>query len=397
MRKAFVVLLAAGCSSAAVAGEPGWIVSEVSGPVQIAHGGMSKVASRGLGIVAGDAVTTGPGGRAVLVRGSEYLMVAANSRLRLPVESQTSGFTQMVEDFGNIVFMIKKKMTPHFEVKTPYLAAVVKGTTFSVGVTASGASVQVLEGAVDVATVDNGAHELLRPGSVAQVGSKDLFRLAVESDGVRRVIVSPGAAPTIATPPAPVPAAAAPSAATPSAHALGPTVPETSTTTAVVPSATVGSTSLEVAAPQQPAIVAAVYESPVSLASVTGGLVMGMSGSNTSDVSNATRVATEASNSIVKAVEIASNGGVTEGVKDKVNQTTIALVERVTDAAARADADKNGANTAVGLTGLAQPNKDAADKAAKDAAKADTDKAAKDVAKAADAAAKDAADNQRSM
>ena len=115
----------------------------------------------------------------------------------------------MIEDFGNVVFMIKKKMTPHFEVKTPYLAAVVKGTTFSVGVTPSGASVQVLEGAVDVATVDRGAHELLRPGGVAQVGSNDLFRLAIESDGVRRVIASP-AAPAATT----APASAAPVSAT---------------------------------------------------------------------------------------------------------------------------------------------------------------------------------------
>jgi hypothetical protein len=140
----------------AIANESTWTVSEMSGSVQVAHRGMSRIATRGLSVTAGDTVTTGPGARAVLVRGTEYMMVAAGSRLQLQPEAQSSGFTQMIEEFGNVVFMIKKKATPHFEVRTPYLAAVVKGTTFAVGVTPQGASVQVLEGAVEVATGDDG-------------------------------------------------------------------------------------------------------------------------------------------------------------------------------------------------------------------------------------------------
>ena len=165
MRKRILALLVASCSTTAMAQGPGWTISESSGPVRVAHAGITKVATRGSAIAPGDVVTTGAGGRAVLVRGPEYMMVAPASQLRLPSEEQATGFTRVIEDFGNVVFMIKKKLTPHFEVKTPYLAAVVKGTTFTVGVTPAGASVQVLEGAVDVATGDGGAHELLRPGA----------------------------------------------------------------------------------------------------------------------------------------------------------------------------------------------------------------------------------------
>src|SRR3546814_14786860 len=64
-----------------------------------------------------------------------------------------------------IVFSIKKKLTPHFGVQTPYLAAVVKGTTFSVTVDGTGASVQVVEGAVEVSTLDGGARDLILPGA----------------------------------------------------------------------------------------------------------------------------------------------------------------------------------------------------------------------------------------
>jgi ferric-dicitrate binding protein FerR (iron transport regulator) len=39
----------------------------------------------------------------------------------------------------------------------------VKGTTFSVTVSPTGASVQVIEGAVEVATNDGGARQLVEP------------------------------------------------------------------------------------------------------------------------------------------------------------------------------------------------------------------------------------------
>ncbi|MGJ3629491.1 FecR domain-containing protein [Sphingomonas sp. MMS24-JH45] len=98
----------------------------------------------------------------MLVRGTEFMMVAPASRLRLPAEAQASGVTRVIEEFGDVVFMDKEEDDAAFEVKTPYLAAVVKGTTFSVG-QREGRVVQVLEGAVDVGTLDGGAHDLMPP------------------------------------------------------------------------------------------------------------------------------------------------------------------------------------------------------------------------------------------
>src|SRR3546814_6588562 len=81
---------------------------------------------------------TGPNARAVLVRGEEYAIVAPNTRLEIADPAKSGGLWQIVESAGNIVFSIKKKLTPHFGVQTPYLAAVVKGTTFSVTVDGTG-------------------------------------------------------------------------------------------------------------------------------------------------------------------------------------------------------------------------------------------------------------------
>ena len=324
MRKRLIAMLVAGCSSAAMAGEPGWTVSEISGPVQVGHGGLSKIATRGLAVGAGDTVTTGPGGRAVLTRGTEYMMVAARSQLRLPQTVQAEGFTQMIEDFGNVVFMIKKKMTPHFEVKTPYLAAVVKGTTFSVGVTSAGASVQVLEGAVDVATMDGGAHDLLRPGAVAIVGAGDRYRMRIESGGVSRTIASPAAP---AAPPAPL----TPSSVAEPDRAVDDAAPAVS----------------------EPVITAAVYEAPVSLSTVTGGLITGTVGgpsvaSDIAEVATATRTVTEASTSAVKAVDIATRAIAAEDA----NNQAVAAAQREHDTSmaasqAQAYADKTAADAAV--------------------------------------------------
>ncbi len=263
MRRALFVFLAATCSVPALAAPAGWTISEAAGTVTIARSGVSTVATRGMAVAAGDVVTTAAGGRAVLVRGSEFMMVAPSSRLRLPAEAQPAGVTRVVEEFGNIVFMIKKKMTPHFEVKTPYLAAVVKGTTFSVGVSDQGTAVQVLEGAVDVATLDGGAHDLVTPGAVAMVSASNRMRMTIEDNGVSRVIDSPAAA-TVdpAAPPAAAPQAPAeePAAEVPAGEATQPAAAAPS-----VPTSVVDAPASIVVASGAPTLTEAVYAPSASL------------------------------------------------------------------------------------------------------------------------------------
>ena len=106
MTKRLLTLMAAFCSTTAMAGQPGWTISESSGPVQVSRNGIVKTSTRGSTVNPGDTVTTGNGGRAVLVRGTEYMMVSARSQLRLPAEAQSSGITSVFEDFGNVVFML---------------------------------------------------------------------------------------------------------------------------------------------------------------------------------------------------------------------------------------------------------------------------------------------------
>src|SRR3712207_4379139 len=120
-------------SGAAAAPPPAWRVSEATGDVRLVENGRARAATRGALLASGSTIATGANARAVLVRGQEFVVVSPRSQLRVPVEAESrGGLMQMIADFGTSLFRIEKKSTPHFGVKTPYLAAVVKGTTFTV-------------------------------------------------------------------------------------------------------------------------------------------------------------------------------------------------------------------------------------------------------------------------
>jgi hypothetical protein len=214
MRRTILCLLplaAAFAATPAMAQSGAWRVSEVTGDVKIAEGGRTRAASRGA-LLSGGSVIAGVRARAVLVRGRQYVVVAPNTTLRVDSAPAGRDMIQMILDAGSAVFRVDKREAPHFRVQTRYLAAVVRGTTFSVTVTPTGGSVQVTEGAVEVSTPDGGARDLVRPGMIATVSSSDLYQLSISGDQSR----------TIRSPAAPAAQGGAASSAPPAA--AGPTV-----------------------------------------------------------------------------------------------------------------------------------------------------------------------------
>jgi hypothetical protein len=206
MRKAILglapLLLAFGASAAAQV--PEWRVSEVSGDVRIVENGRGRAATRGALLASGSTIATAARARAVLVRGEEYVVVSPGSRLRVPDQPQgRDGIIQMLADWGTALFRIERQATPHFGVQTPYLAAVVKGTVFTVTVGEAGSSVQVTEGVVEVSTLDGGAVEMIRPGMLVSVSASDLQQLNIENDGSRSIRSNGTPVPGVVTIPAP--------------------------------------------------------------------------------------------------------------------------------------------------------------------------------------------------
>ncbi len=168
----------------ALAGSGGdWTIAELSGRVEILRSGAQPIAlTGGDSLRPGDVIATGPDSRAVLVRGSESIVVAPGSRMGLPATNDSGFGTLILQQLGTLLFKVDKQPQQHFEVKTPYLAAVVKGTTFTVSVDAREAAVHVVEGAVQVAD-GGGAMALLTPGQTARIATRAGARLEVEGGG----------------------------------------------------------------------------------------------------------------------------------------------------------------------------------------------------------------------
>jgi FecR protein len=168
--RVIAVALALAASSGAIAAEnDGWSVSRSSGEVWIATTGGAKQVSlkQDETLKPGDTVRTGRNGRVLLIRGEETILIAPNSVVGLPLEKKDGLSTTILQQAGSILLDVEKRNVKHFEVETPYLAAVVKGTQFSVTVGATGTSVDVRRGQVEVSDFKSGQIAQVMPGQSA--------------------------------------------------------------------------------------------------------------------------------------------------------------------------------------------------------------------------------------
>lgn len=164
-----VVLAAVFVSLAGARASDAWTVVQAVGEVQIAPPGAPPAGAKAaMPVPDGSTVRTGDTGRAVLLRGRETIVMSPSSVLTLP-SGAARDISKVRQKSGTLLFKVGKKPDAHFEVDTPYLAAVVKGTTFTVKVSAAGATVHVLEGAVEVATTDRKNVFLTRAGQISSV------------------------------------------------------------------------------------------------------------------------------------------------------------------------------------------------------------------------------------
>ncbi|MGA9088945.1 MAG: FecR family protein, partial [Bradyrhizobium sp.] len=177
--------LVLGTASGALAAEDGvWHVSKSSGQVWMMTTGAQPVS---LGqeevLKPGDTVRTGGNGRVLLTRGEETILVSPNSVIGLPTEKKDGLPTTIVQQAGSILLEVEKRNVQHFEVETPYLAAVVKGTKFRVSVNAASTSVDVLRGQVEVADFKSGQIAQVMPGQVATAFAHGKSGLSLSGSG----------------------------------------------------------------------------------------------------------------------------------------------------------------------------------------------------------------------
>ena len=185
MRRALMAALVLGTASNAFAADGGlWSVSKASGDVWIATEGTQQASlSTEEVLKPGDTIRTGRNGRVLLVRGEETMLVSPNSVVGLPTEAKDGLSTTIVQQAGSILLEVEKRNVKHFEVETPYLAAVVKGTHFSVTVNAGSTKVGVLRGQVEVSDFKTGQIAQVMPGQAATAFERGKPGLSLSGSG----------------------------------------------------------------------------------------------------------------------------------------------------------------------------------------------------------------------
>jgi FecR protein len=183
-------ILAAGllvlCSAMQVEAEDAapWRVSKSSGEVWMTTSGVQKASLTDDTLLKpGDSIRTGRSGRVLLIRGEETILISPNSAVALPDKPQDGLSTTIIEQAGSILIKAEKRNVKHFQVETPYLAAVVKGTQFRVDVGQKGSRVEVLEGKVEVSDFKTGQFALVLPGQSAQVQALGNHGLSLSGSG----------------------------------------------------------------------------------------------------------------------------------------------------------------------------------------------------------------------
>jgi FecR protein len=163
-----LAMVLAGSSGASAADDGVWSVGKSSGDVwMITTGAAPASLTQEDSLKPGDTIRTGRNGRVLLVRGEETILIAPNSVIGVPTEKKDGLSTTILQQAGSILLEVEKRNVKHFEVETPYLAAVVKGTQFSVTVTAANTRVDVNRGQVEVADFKSGQIAQVKPGQAA--------------------------------------------------------------------------------------------------------------------------------------------------------------------------------------------------------------------------------------
>jgi hypothetical protein len=156
----------------AAAQDASWRVVQRTGIVVVSPNGDT---SPGKALAIGSVIATGKNGRVILSRPGQQIVLQPNSRIELTPDA--GGKTSLNQTVGAATFEVDRRKQPHFEVTTPFLAAVVKGTTFSINVLEGAAEINVLEGQVATRSIIGSAVKMLSQGMKARVTSTSPWQI----------------------------------------------------------------------------------------------------------------------------------------------------------------------------------------------------------------------------
>ncbi len=140
-----------------------WLATKVRGQVMQAVNGNWEPLHRGDVVPDDRRVQTMKGARITLKRGNEIIELSGETQVRIVDRPGRSSFTTVKQDFGKVAVQADVRDVQHFAVETPHLAAVVKGTKFTVISGPHAAEVSVQRGHVAVEDADTGQRRCWPP------------------------------------------------------------------------------------------------------------------------------------------------------------------------------------------------------------------------------------------
>lgn len=145
-----------------------WAVVKLRGTVQQLVDGAWTAVVRGDKIPDDRTVRTLADGHVDLQRGAEVVTLGADTQVQIHDKADVR-YTTVQQDFGSVEVEAQVENVQHFEVETKFLAAVVKGTHFTVTASDLGASVAVERGQVEVTSITTKRRTTVTIGQVASV------------------------------------------------------------------------------------------------------------------------------------------------------------------------------------------------------------------------------------
>lgn len=165
-----------------------WRVNRLRGIAEQYDGQQWHALSRGDVVQNSRHVRTHHGARMELVRRNEVIELEPATFLVIH-EANGRKMTTVDQSLGSVIVQAEKRDVQHFEVRTPMLAAVVKGTQFTVTIDNGRTGVDVDRGMVEVADEKNDISANVMPGQSAVSNESGGFQVSGPDSGATIYIV----------------------------------------------------------------------------------------------------------------------------------------------------------------------------------------------------------------
>jgi hypothetical protein len=132
-------------------------------------------------------IRTASNGRVQFQRSGETIELGPDTQIRI-FDQKGKRYTIVQEHFGEVAIEAAHRDVQHFAVQTQYLAAVVKGTRFTVRADKDKSTVSVSRGLVEVRDTARRLLTAVKPGQSAEVGLETV--LSVRGSGTLQPVVS---------------------------------------------------------------------------------------------------------------------------------------------------------------------------------------------------------------